>query len=71
MLPEIGTRFYEGLEIVFAMMAISGMHVTRLPKPEFDSWRWAQASELLDTIVPFKRDVYQAVLAQAAKLSHI
>ena len=41
------------------------------PKPEFDSWRWAPAAELLDTIVPFKRDVYQAVLTEAAKLSHI
>ena len=36
------------------------------PEPEFDAWRWAQASELLDVIVPFKRDVYRAVLAQAA-----
>ena len=35
------------------------------PKPEFDAWRWAHASELLDVIVPFKRDVYRAVLSQA------
>lgn len=39
------------------------------PAPEFDAWRWARASELLDTIVPFKRDVYRAVLAEAAKLN--
>ena len=38
------------------------------PAPEFDAWRWAKASELLDIIVPFKRDVYRAVLADAAKL---
>jgi putative (di)nucleoside polyphosphate hydrolase len=39
------------------------------PAPEFEAWRWAPAAELLDTIVPFKRDVYRAVLAEAAKLN--
>ena len=29
---------------------------------EFDAWRWASHEELLDLIVPFKRDVYVAVL---------
>jgi putative (di)nucleoside polyphosphate hydrolase len=37
-------------------------------KPEFDTWRWAPASELVDLIVPFKREVYRAVLADAARL---
>lgn len=41
------------------------------PKPEFDAWRWASAIELPGIIVPFKRDVYEAVLFEAAKLSHI
>jgi len=35
---------------------------------EFDAWRWSQPSELLDIVVPFKRDVYQAVLSEAIKL---
>jgi putative (di)nucleoside polyphosphate hydrolase len=35
---------------------------------EFDTWRWARAGDLLETIVPFKRDVYRAVLAEATKL---
>ena len=29
---------------------------------EFDEWRWMPAGELLDLIVPFKRDVYRQVL---------
>lgn len=33
-------------------------------KPEFDAWRWAPAAELLDVVVPFKRDVYDAVLRE-------
>jgi len=31
---------------------------------EFDRWRWAPHHEVLDVIVPFKRDVYRAVLAE-------
>jgi putative (di)nucleoside polyphosphate hydrolase len=38
------------------------------PAPEFDAWRWAERTELLDLIVPFKRDVYRAVLADAERL---
>jgi putative (di)nucleoside polyphosphate hydrolase len=31
---------------------------------EFDSWRWAELGEVLGLIVPFKRDVYEKVLAE-------
>lgn len=31
--------------------------------PEFSAWRWMTAAELLDAIVPFKRDVYARALA--------
>ena len=34
--------------------------------PEFRAWRWAAPAELPDLIVPFKRDLYQAVLAEFA-----
>ncbi len=37
-------------------------------QPEFDAWRWVERSELLELIVPFKRDVYCRVLADAARL---
>ncbi len=33
-------------------------------KPEFDAWRWATASEVLDEIVAFKRNAYRAVLEE-------
>lgn len=36
--------------------------------PEFRAWRWARARELPGLIVPFKRDVYRAVLAEFADL---
>jgi putative (di)nucleoside polyphosphate hydrolase len=31
-------------------------------EPEFDSWRWADPAEVLESIVAFKRPVYEAVL---------
>lgn len=34
------------------------------PHPEFDAWRWAARGELSGLIVPFKRIVYEAVLAE-------
>jgi putative (di)nucleoside polyphosphate hydrolase len=31
-------------------------------KPEFGAWRWARLDELLELVVPFKRDVYAQVI---------
>ncbi|KAB2886586.1 MAG: RNA pyrophosphohydrolase [Albidovulum sp.] len=30
--------------------------------PEFSEWRWVKADEMLAAIVPFKREVYRAVI---------
>lgn len=32
--------------------------------PEFSKWRWLDADALVDNIVPFKRDVYAAVMSE-------
>lgn len=32
--------------------------------PEFSEWRWLEPSDLVDHIVPFKREVYASVLAE-------
>ncbi|TAH36133.1 MAG: RNA pyrophosphohydrolase [Alphaproteobacteria bacterium] len=37
-------------------------------KPEFITWQWAQPNQLLDLIVPFKRDVYARVLQEFKNL---
>jgi putative (di)nucleoside polyphosphate hydrolase len=39
-----------------------------LDHAEFARWRWADPAELVDGIVPFKRDLYVQVLAQFAPL---
>jgi putative (di)nucleoside polyphosphate hydrolase len=33
-------------------------------EPEFSIWKWMPASQIVDAIVPFKRGVYEAVLAK-------
>ena len=38
-------------------------------KQEFDQWRWAHMDELMDLIVPFKRQVYEQVLAEFRHLA--
>lgn len=38
-------------------------------KAEFDTWRWAPIAELPGLIVPFKREVYDQVLAEFAPLA--
>ncbi len=37
--------------------------------PEFDVWRWADIDEIIDLIVPFKREVYRAVIAEFGHLT--
>lgn len=36
--------------------------------PEFDAWRWARGDELPGLIVPFKRNVYEAVIEEFRSL---
>lgn len=37
---------------------------------EFVEWRWTPIGELVDLIVPFKRDVYREVVAAFSSLAH-
>ena len=36
---------------------------------EFESWRWVPVGELIESIVPFKRDVYRAVVKELGPLA--
>ena len=38
-------------------------------KPEFDAWAWTPMAELPGLIVPFKRPVYEQVVAAFAHLA--
>ena len=36
------------------------------PEPEFRAWKWVEPGALPDLIVPFKRKLYEAILAEFA-----
>jgi putative (di)nucleoside polyphosphate hydrolase len=38
-------------------------------EPEFDAWRWVEAAALPGLIIPFKRPVYERVVAEFAPLA--
>ena len=52
---------FEGQEAEFDL---GGHH-----EPEFDAWRWGDLSEAPGLIVPFKRAVYETVVAAFARFS--
>ena len=44
-------------------------HPPRGVKQEFDAWRWERMAGLPDLVIPFKRDVYEKVIAAFAALA--
>ncbi len=55
---------FEGDESEIAINPPPGGH-----EPEFDEWTWKPMAELPDLIVPFKRPVYEEVVAAFAHLA--
>ena len=63
--PKIWKGRYRGHEQKWVLMRFSGtddqINIVQ-PHQEFSEWMWISPKELLANIVPFKRDVYAAVL---------
>ena len=61
---------YRGQAQKWVLMRFTGtdgdIDLFRHIPPEFDAWRWVSTSELLASIVAFKRPVYEQVLAAFA-----
>jgi putative (di)nucleoside polyphosphate hydrolase len=53
---------FTGADTDFNIHAPAGGH-----EPEFDDWRWVRGAELPGLVVPFKRQVYEAVLEEFAE----
>ncbi len=67
LVPKIWKGRYRGQEQKWFLMRFTGEDsqiniVTE--HPEFSSWRWLPVADLVSGIVPFKRKVYEAVLAE-------
>ena len=63
---------YRGQKQKWFAMAFEGsdadIDIHGVPHPELDAWRWMAPDAILAAIVPFKRDVYDAVFAEFAAL---
>ncbi|MEM9576388.1 MAG: RNA pyrophosphohydrolase [Pseudomonadota bacterium] len=65
LVPKLWKGRYRGQEQKWFLMHFSGEDRDiniETEHPEFSQWRWMPTCELLANIVPFKRDVYEAVL---------
>ena len=40
----------------------------RTPEPEFRAWLWTTPARALELVVPFKHNLYEAVLSEFATL---
>lgn len=65
--PRIWKGRYRGQEQKWFLLRFQGPDSAidlATEHPEFSSWRWLPPSELVASIVPFKRAVYEAVLRE-------
>ncbi|WP_299722362.1 RNA pyrophosphohydrolase [uncultured Tateyamaria sp.] len=65
LIPKLWNGKYRGQEQKWFLLRFTGADAQvniETEDPEFSAWRWMPPAELPDAIVPFKRDVYVAVL---------
>ena len=65
LIPKLWKGKYRGQEQKWFLMRFHGTDAQiniATEDPEFSAWRWMAPAGLPDAIVPFKRDVYVAVL---------
>lgn len=65
LIPRLWKGKYRGQEQKWFLMRYHGTDAQvniATQEPEFSAWRWMPPADLPDAIVPFKRDVYVAVL---------
>lgn len=66
LVPKLWKGRYRGQKQKWFLMRFSGGDADiniQTEHPEFSEWRWLSPDELVENIVPFKRDVYEAVLS--------
>jgi|TARA_R110002072_G_scaffold176934_3_gene332773 putative (di)nucleoside polyphosphate hydrolase len=66
-IPKIWQGRYRGQKQKWFLLRFTGQDSDiRIdgPHPEFSEWRWGRFAELPEMIVPFKRPIYQAIVAE-------
>ncbi len=65
---------YKGQKQIWYLLRLVGrdcdVHLRASVKPEFDAWRWNEYWVPLESVIDFKRDVYQLALNELAKYLH-
>ena len=67
LVPKLWKGKYRGQEQKWFLLRFNGTDDQvniQTAEPEFREWRWLAAAEMLDGIVPFKRDVYARVVEE-------
>lgn len=70
LVPKLWKGRYRGQKQKWFLMRFHGQDSQiniATEHPEFSRWQWLEAGKLVDSIVPFKRDVYSAVMAEFAE----
>ncbi|MEQ6202073.1 RNA pyrophosphohydrolase [Sulfitobacter sp. HNIBRBA2951] len=71
LVPKLWNGKYRGQEQKWFLLRFTGSDDDvniETAQPEFSSWRWIPTAEMLDGIVPFKRDVYARVVREFSAL---
>lgn len=66
LVPKIWKGRYRGQKQLWFLMRFSGTDdqvVIETEHPEFSEWTWIDPADLVEKIVPFKREVYAQVVA--------
>ncbi|MEM1074252.1 MAG: RNA pyrophosphohydrolase [Pseudomonadota bacterium] len=66
LVPRLWKARYRGQKQKWFLMRFCGTNADvniATEHPEFSAWRWLPTADLVDNIVPFKRDVYTAVVS--------
>ncbi len=64
---KVGRGKYRGQKQLWFLMRFNGTDADvniDTDEPEFAAWKWIKPDDLLDSIVPFKRDIYEKVIAE-------
>jgi len=65
---------YKGQKQIWYLLRLVGrdsdVHLRACEKPEFDAWRWSDYWVPLESVIEFKREVYQQALNELAKYLH-
>lgn len=67
LVPKLWKGRYRGQEQLWFAMRLTGdesLINIDTEEPEFSTWKWMRAGDLLDNIVPFKAHIYKAVMAE-------